>query len=204
MAARNQRATDPEAKGGASPPERSGTSVKIVFFDERYTVANFTDMMESLEALLIVGMAQPYEMMRPEARANLANSVVIRSIRKESPLEILVDVQASVAAATSFITLVGGIIALRPLYATAMLKGVKADKLREEERLKRRIARDIRSQYEDLSRKKRRKLLGNKEFELLVQQAVEAALSIDRIESEDEAASDAMSPTAASNRDVPN
>jgi hypothetical protein len=204
MVTKNQRSTVPDAKGGEPPPDRSGTSVKIVFFDQRYTVANFTNMMESLEALLIVGMAQPYEMMRPKARANLANSVVIRSIHKESPLEILVDVQASVDAATSFVTLIGGILALRPLYSTAMLQGAKADRLREEERLKRRIARDIRSQYEDLSKKKRRKLLGDKKFEQLIQQAVEAALSIDRIETKDVVASDAPPPMTTFNQDEPN
>ncbi|QDG66662.1 hypothetical protein NIBR502772_11000 [Pseudarthrobacter sp. NIBRBAC000502772] len=183
MAAGNQRAAEPNEPGGTAPPKRAGIPVRVVFADHRYTIADFTDLMQNLEALLTIGMAQPYELTRSTTRANLADSVIIESIRKESPLEILMDMQASVTAVTSFITLAGGLIALRPLYATQQLKAAKADAEREQQKLKKKIARDLLSQYDDLSKKKKKKLFSDKKFRALIEQAAAAALSIESIES---------------------
>ncbi|MDQ0078239.1 hypothetical protein [Arthrobacter oryzae] len=191
--------TSPASQEGNTYHEYVGIPVQVVFADQRLTMASFTELMESMEALLTIGMAEPYELTQPRARAKLADSVVIKAIHKESPLEILMDLQGSVAAVTSFVTLAGGLIALRPLYATQQLKAAKADAAREKEKLKQKIARDLVSQYDALSKKKKKKLLSNKKFRKLIEQAAEGVLSIESVSSEITDASDEH-PTQILNR----
>lgn len=173
--------------------ELEGTPVRVIFADQRLTMAGLADMMENMAALLTLGMATPYELMRPKARAKIDDSVVIAWIHKGSPLEVLMDLQGSVTAVTSVITLAGGVIALRPLYAKQLLKAAKADAEREREKLKRKISKALIIQFDELSKKKKKKLLRDKDFRRLLDQAAEGLMSIESISMAEAPESDSLS-----------
>lgn len=169
----------------AEPQGAAGVTVTIVFTDDpRLTVAECKELMQNVEAFLTVGMGQSYEVTRPKARAKLGETMVVRSISKSSPLEIVLDLQAAIPAVASFLSLATAIVAFRPSFASYSLKAAAADAERERQKLKKKIIRDLNSQYDDLSKKKKRKLLSDKRFMALVDQAAEGAMIIESITSD--------------------
>ena len=164
------------------PP--SGVPVTIVFTDQHLTMAGFADLMRNLEAFLTVGMAQPYELRLPQARARLADSMVITSISKSSPLVMGFDIQEGIQAVTQMISLAGGVIALRPLLAAQLEKAARADLERRKLKLKRKVVDALIMQFDDLPKKKKKKLLGDKRFMKLISRAAEGVLSIDSVSSD--------------------
>jgi hypothetical protein len=181
MTPRDTPAAKP-GKGGVNASLESVRSpVAVIFTEQIYTITDFTELMENLEALLILGMAQPYELTSPSARAHLADSVIIRKVSKQSPLQIMMDVQASVPAVSSVVALTASLTGLKSAYISLQLKKVKANAERQREILKQKIVSDLISQYDDLSKKKRKKLLSDKKLMALLGKAAEGAMSIENI-----------------------
>lgn len=169
----------------AEAERAAGVEVTIVFTDDpRLTVPECKELMQNVEAFLMVGMGQSYELTRPKARAKLGETMVVRSISKSSPLEIVLDLQAAIPTVASFLSLATAIVAFRPVFASYSLKAATADAERERQKLKKKIIRDLNSQYDDLSKKKKRKLLNDTRFMALVDQAAEGAMKIESITSD--------------------
>jgi hypothetical protein len=197
MASESRRPSGQQSLGKnkiTEPDTPAGIPVRVVFTDQRLTMAGFSELMENLEAFLTIGMAQPYELTLPQARARLADCMVITSISKSSPLVMGFDIQAGIQAVTQMITLAGGIIALRPVLATQLEKATRADLERQKLKLQRRIVDALIVQFDELPKKKRKKLISDKKFMANVEQAAKGLLNIDSITNESFSTTSPTSP----------
>lgn len=169
-------------ESGTPQVENVGIPVRVVFVDQGYSLGGFTDLMEGLEALVTICMAEPSEVLRPKARAKLADSVVIGSIRKDSPLEIQMYVQTAIDSLGQLLTLCGGFIALQSLHSRHKRKAAQNTECQLRAELEQKAIRHLMSQFDGLSKKERKKL-GKKELDKIVQQAAGTLVSIESISS---------------------